>query len=812
MTGFAQASGKYYLAVNNWPPNPANKAHTNNLFHHYGDGFFTLYSEVPQNLMVLHAPVLLSGTTTFSVTANTGALIGLTVNGNIIGTGTGTGAPVSIPITPQIPGQNMVVTVTLANYFRYSQEVPIVPPTGSYVIFGSLAIDDALGNNNGQWDYGETVYLDFTVQNVGTVSAPNVSGTISTTDTLASILTNTASFGTVNANSTAFTNNAYRVSADGWTEDQHIIAFNLVTSSDTSSWTSYFSIPVNAPEMEFASLEINDSIGGNNNGNLDPGESATLLVTLTNAGGCYSTGLSAQLSETDPYVNITTNIYIYGTIQPGANAVGSFTVSVAANCPQEHEVTFNLNFADNIGYNGSGSFVTTVGDITYMPTGPDAYGYSAYDPNDLPEVPVYSWTEISADSGGLGTRIGFTADDQLIQFPLPFDFQYYGVDFDTISVSTNGYVCMGVVTVDDYSNSAIPNTDGPPNMVAAYWEDLSPQRTNSGGVWYYYDAVNHRYIVEYNHIEQYTPTNNFETFQVIFYDPAFYQTSTGDGRIKVQYKQMSVASQTEGTIGIENQAETIGLQYFFDGIWDVHAMPIENGMCILYTTITGLPTLDVTITPVNPPIVIPAAGGSFSYTAQVSNPGTNTTNFDVWVMVTLPTGTNFGPVFIRPGMSLAPGAQLQRNMSQNVPGTAPAGNYTYIMYGGNYNSGLVYDQSSFSFAKLGVVDNGGTWETFGWDENFGTMVSVPSEFFLAQNYPNPFNPETTFNYGLPEAATVTLALYDVLGRQIALIFEGKQDAGYHSVKWNASGLSSGVYFYRLEAGSNVAMKKCILMK
>jgi hypothetical protein len=222
--------------------------------------------------------------------------------------------------------------------------------------------------------------------------------------------------------------------------------------------------------------------------------------------------------------------------------------------------------------------------------------------------------------------------------------------------------------------------------------------------------------------------------------------------------------------------------------------------------------LDVTITPVNPPIVIPAAGGSFSYTAQVSNPGTNTTNFDVWVMVTLPTGTNFGPVFIRPGMSLAPGAQLQRNMSQNVPGTAPAGNYTYIMYGGNYNSGLVYDQSSFSFAKLGVVDNGGTWETFGWDENFGTMVSVPSEFFLAQNYPNPFNPETTFNYGLPEAATVTLALYDVLGRQIALIFEGKQDAGYHSVKWNASGLSSGVYFYRLEAGSNVAMKKCILMK
>jgi hypothetical protein len=239
-------------------------------------------------------------------------------------------------------------------------------------------------------------------------------------------------------------------------------------------------------------------------------------------------------------------------------------------------------------------------------------------------------------------------------------------------------------------------------------------------------------------------------------------------------------------------------------------------MCILYTTITGLPTLDVTITPVNPPIVIPATGGSFNYTALVSNPGTTTTNFDVWVMVTLPNGTNFGPVFTRPGMSLAPGAQLLRNMSQTVPGSAPAGNYTYIMYGGNYTSGLVYDQSSFNFVKQGVANNnanGATWETLGWDDEISGMTqAVPDEFALYQNHPNPFNPVTSISYALPTDTYVHLAVYNTLGQQMAVLVDGWQSAGYKSVSLDASNWSSGVYFYRLEAGEFKSMKKMALIK
>jgi hypothetical protein len=124
-TCFGNAYGKYYLEASNWPYNPGSKDVTYHLFHHHGDAFTTLYSEVPQDLTVSHDPTLLPGATEFTVTADAGALIGLTVDGEIIGVGEGTGSPVQIQIEPQQPGATMIVTVTLANYYRYEQEVPV---------------------------------------------------------------------------------------------------------------------------------------------------------------------------------------------------------------------------------------------------------------------------------------------------------------------------------------------------------------------------------------------------------------------------------------------------------------------------------------------------------------------------------------------------------------------------------------------------------------------------------------------------------------------------------------------------------------
>ncbi|MBN1996071.1 T9SS type A sorting domain-containing protein [candidate division KSB1 bacterium] len=90
--------------------------------------------------------------------------------------------------------------------------------------------------------------------------------------------------------------------------------------------------------------------------------------------------------------------------------------------------------------------------------------------------------------------------------------------------------------------------------------------------------------------------------------------------------------------------------------------------------------------------------------------------------------------------------------------------------------------------------------------------TVPSQIDLAQNYPNPFNPVTYIAYSLEETQHVNLAVYNVLGKKVAVLENGIRNAGAHRVRFDATGLSSNIYFYRLEAGDRVLTQKMIMVK
>ena len=89
---------------------------------------------------------------------------------------------------------------------------------------------------------------------------------------------------------------------------------------------------------------------------------------------------------------------------------------------------------------------------------------------------------------------------------------------------------------------------------------------------------------------------------------------------------------------------------------------------------------------------------------------------------------------------------------------------------------------------------------------------MPQESSLSQNYPNPFNPSTTIKYALPSATMARLSVYDMLGREVSVLVNEGREAGVHEVRFDASGLSSGVYFYRLQAGDFTQTKRLLLLR
>jgi hypothetical protein len=121
-----------------------------------------------------------------------------------------------------------------------------------------------------------------------------------------------------------------------------------------------------------------------------------------------------------------------------------------------------------------------------------------------------------------------------------------------------------------------------------------------------------------------------------------------------------------------------------------------------------------------------------------------------------------------------------------------------------------------------VVSNGSVALTLGVRPVFVELLTatsvehesenIPKEFVLYQNYPNPFNPVTTIRFSLPHHSFVTLKVFDLLGREVATLVDGEKDAGEHTVVYDAKGLASGIYFYRLTTGTFVQQKKMVVMQ
>ena len=360
LPGFSNAAGKYFLQQSSWPYNQNNKTVTYNLFHHHGGAFSTLYSEVPQNLLVLQSGVILGGSNLFTVQADSGSLIALSVDGEIIGVGNGTGIPENITIEPQVAGTTVDLVVTKTNYFRYEDALIVISPDEPYVIYDSHILNDENGNNDGKMDYAESELLSVTMYNIGNVDAQNVQTIIRTNDPFIVFTDSTDDYGMIPGNQTVTTTNGFSFDVSDTIPDQHIVLFQVEATDGDTSWNSSFTIMGHAPVMEFIEFTINDE-NGNDNGRIDPGETADVIVSIANNGSSGALNVMGELVCNDPYISINTGVQAYGDMAPEADGQQAFSVTADAGTPGGYIPEFEVFITADHNISGYGLFTTVIG-------------------------------------------------------------------------------------------------------------------------------------------------------------------------------------------------------------------------------------------------------------------------------------------------------------------------------------------------------------------------------------------------------------------------------------------------------------------
>jgi hypothetical protein len=232
------------------------------------------------------------------------------------------------------------------------------------------------------------------------------------------------------------------------------------------------------------------------------------------------------------------------------------------------------------------------------------------------------------------------------------------------------------------------------------------------------------------------------------------------------------------------------------------------------------PAVSVAVEPVGGPVVIGPGGGSFQFTATLTNAGSQPLTFDAWTEVTGPV--NRGPVLGPLPVTLAPGATLTRTLTQRVPANAPPGVYTYTGTVGTFPDGALASDS-FPVTKQGAAARGGAaegwavsgWSVSGverWDEGAAAASALPGAFALSEAAPNPSRGRARFTLALPAPERVTVAVYDGLGRRVALLHDGPMEAGTYALAFDGTGLPGGVYVVRAAGETASATHRLTLVR
>jgi hypothetical protein len=599
-----------------------------------GDPSTHVWKNVPRKVNILYTPQIAVGFDQIQVTVldsatlapMSGAQICVASN-RVFATGVTDAAGTAFISLTSTSADTLSIVARGVRVVPAEGTVLVVPDPEHVAPFGDPTITDLGGNQDGKVNPNEHIQISYVMKNWGTQPSPDVQATLAVGDTSAATIVNAGpvSYGTLQPNTTGTPSGTpLQFFVKPTASIGSRVSLRVRVTSAQREWSYVTFEDVVGCSLEYALTLVDDQNSSNRNGRLDPGETANLHVRIRNTGQDVAPNVAGILRTDDPLIAILDSTGSFGTLAIGDSAMSQsdyFVVRVSPSCPIESQHTFTLSLRTQNGnypYAVEQSFSLNVGLPSGTdPTGPDAYGYYAYSNDDsvYEQAPRFNWMEIRS----IGTLVPYRSPgDFTVTATLPFTFKYYGVNYTTVRVSSDGWIAFGSGTQTAYTNYSLPHSDNVNNMVAAFWDDLFESSNNPmSKLLYYSDAANHRFIVEWDSVGHYSGTTLRESFQIILMDPAFEPTTTGDGEIIFQYRL--VGEEGQCTIGIENSAQTIGLQYLFNSAYPASGTDIRDGTAIRWTT---RPPTIITNTQPSGPIALPS---EFALAQNYPNPFNPTT-------------------------------------------------------------------------------------------------------------------------------------------------------------------------------------------
>lgn len=713
-----------------------------------GDPSLMVYFGVPEPMTVSYEPLMPLQSVSFTVNTDPYAYVAISKDGVLHGSALADGAGLAeVMLDPiSVPGEADLV-ITAQNRQPYIGTVLVASPEGPYVLLQSQIVNDMNANNNQLPEYSESFGFNMALKNVGNADAQNLIVTLASVSPYIEVKENTEAWPNIAPGEIVSIDYAFEVTASDWLPDQHPAQFSLEITDGTEVWTASFIVKLNAPVLVSGEMIIDDLINGTGNGN--------------------------------------------GRLDPGENVVISFPVDNQGHCTAPETMAHLFSESewltiDNVQYE--------VGNIESSATLMAIYNVAI-----SPDIPVGTSVDFFfANASGLysSSRVYFPKVGLIIEDFETGDFSAYpwvnasNVPWAITTSPVNGgtyaarsgaigdnasttlQISMNVTANDNISFARKVSSEGGYDFLKFYIGSVEKGAWSGDVDWA---------------IESYPVTAGQHTFKWIYSKDG----SVTAGQDASFIDDINFPSSNGGGQGTEFTVKAFAYPDTFCGEGEVN-------LFAFVTNASGSVLLNWT------PAELLSDPQIFNPVASITEP----VEFSVQAVNLLSTVADTVIV----NHSETPETPVITHNSTQLISSAVEGNQWYNQQGSIEGAvSQIFEPQASDFYYVMVTSTEGCVSEPSAEFYF-SMVDVNNNMAAGELsvFPNPFSNQLNITFGVKQQSQVKIRLLNLLGQEIKVIKDGSFASGNHTITYQSSGLTPGIYFLKLESGENTSVRKVVL--